>query len=201
MHFNVLNLGTSTIVAVHEAQCFAQHANNATLAASSGSDNHQAMPHNDRFVQLPGLGQENGDWLQAFVLCAQRDGLEQIAIIDLGALCAREQIAHNTLEQGEVMSQELGQIDILQCSIQQCLLIHIRILPLEVSSSSNDSLHGPHAVIVMVLARKLLGAKLEGRYHLAGALQGLLESERKEHDFSDESVIGDHHGNWAEQSL
>lgn len=60
------------------------------------------------------------------------------------------------LEQGDILSQELGQVDIEQGPEQEDALVLLRVLELQVAGGGEHGLDRTHAVVVVVLGGQLL---------------------------------------------
>lgn len=72
------------------------------------------------------------------------------------------------LKQRDILSQELGQVDIQQCPEQQDALVLLWVLELQVAGGREHRLDGPHAVVIVMLGGKLLRAQAVGRHNLLG---------------------------------
>ena len=72
---------------------------------------------------------------------------------------------------------------------------------LEVASHHEDRLDCPHAEIVMVILRELLGGKLVELNHLGCQVLSTLEPLSEEHHLSYLSIGRDHHRNRSEKDL
>ena len=68
---------------------------------------------------------------------------------------AREQIGSDVLEERDILRQEFSQVDVFDGSEQEFGLVLVDVLPLEVTSSSQDRLDSTHTKIIMVLLGKL----------------------------------------------
>ena len=62
-----------------------------------------------------------------------------------------EQVRGDPLKEGEVVGQELGQVDVVDGSEEEHTLVLVGVLELQVPGSSKDRLDGPHAVVIVVL--------------------------------------------------
>lgn len=72
------------------------------------------------------------------------------------------------LEQRDILSQELGQVDIEQGAEQQDTLVLLRVLELEVAGGGEHGLDCAHAVVVVMLGGQLLRAQAVRRHDLLG---------------------------------
>lgn len=72
------------------------------------------------------------------------------------------------LEQRDILSQELGQVDIEQGAEQQDTLVLLRVLELEVAGGGEHGLDRAHAVVVVMLGGQLLRAQAVRRHDLLG---------------------------------
>lgn len=72
------------------------------------------------------------------------------------------------LKKRDILSQELGQVDIKQGPQQQDTLVLLWVLELQVASSSEHRLDSAHAVVIVMLRGELLRAQAVGCHNLLG---------------------------------
>lgn len=72
------------------------------------------------------------------------------------------------LEQRDILSQELGQVDVQQGPEEQDALVLLWVPELEVAGGGEHGLDGTHAIVVMVLRGELLRAQAVGGHDLLG---------------------------------
>ncbi len=82
------------------------------LAGAGGADEHEAVAHHRRLVQLHALDEEAGDVFDAVVGAgAAQRGVEHL-VVDGLLPDLREEVGHDAVEEFEVVLQELGHVDV-----------------------------------------------------------------------------------------
>jgi len=97
------------------------------------------------------------------------------------------------------MSQKFRDIGILHGSNQYNILRNIGLCSFQPSSHDQDTLDCSHTKIIMILLGQLLTWQFIKFGHLFAKFFGRSKSLRKKHNFSDESIIRNHHSYWSKQ--
>ena len=163
-----------------QRQRLRQHVVGLGLAAHRVADDHDAVADQDQLVELDDLVQEPLGWLQVELLALSCGRLSQLPPIHLDGYGAGEEIAHDTLEGGEIGGHELGQVHVQHHAVDDLLLAVAlerkslflrlkgwrydlnyitRIGDLESRDGVDDGLDSSHAILVMGLVRQLFGTK------------------------------------------
>jgi len=87
------------------------------------------------------------------------DGGPQVVIVHRGQINSREQVTQDAIEQGNVLIQKLGQVDIIDGTQHEHIFSWVWEGTLQVAGSTQNTHDSSHAVIIVVLATKLLTAK------------------------------------------
>mmetsp|Transcript_11712 Transcript_11712/g.17848 ORF Transcript_11712/g.17848 Transcript_11712/m.17848 type:complete len:936 (+) Transcript_11712:4723-7530(+) len=128
-----------------------QHLEAVGLAGEGQAHNHESMPDNDHFVKLDGFHDEVRVLLQVVLLHAKLHAPDQVSVVGLGELHSREEIGSDVLEEREIVSQELSQVDIVNGTKHEDAFILVDELSLQVTSSCQHRLDCSHTVIIMLL--------------------------------------------------
>ena len=99
------------------------------------------------------------------------------------------------------MGQELAQVDVNDGPEHENLLVLVGVPALQVGSRTKHGHDCTHPVVVVVLARQLLGAELVTLDDLLRAVPSLQVAIGEEDDLCDHGVVRNHHGHGAEQGL
>mmetsp|Transcript_24770 Transcript_24770/g.85502 ORF Transcript_24770/g.85502 Transcript_24770/m.85502 type:complete len:202 (+) Transcript_24770:5936-6541(+) len=173
----------------------------ARLAAARGPDDHEAVPDADHLIKLNVLAHEYWHRLQILPHHRVLQRRHQGPVVERRPLDAREQIGKDAVEEREVVREELWDVDVLERAKQESLFLLVGRRLLQVAGGGDDRLHRAHAVVVMVLARELLGAQTERGHHLLRAFPTVHVPKGEQHDLADQSIVGDHHRHGPEQRL
>ena len=135
------------------------------------------MTNDHHLVNLLDLLEEEGSALQVHLLTVVYHVLVEDFVVGRRKRHAREQITRDayqqkpslsmlystkeyckkvrnvelTTEEGQIVVQELGQVDIDDGAKEQDVFVFFRVFQLQVSGRSEDGLDGAHAVIVVML--------------------------------------------------
>ena len=82
------------------------------LAGAGGADEHEAVAHHRRLVQLHALDEEAGDVLEGVLGAGEAQRRLQHLVVDGLLLGLREEVGHDAVEELEVVLQELGHVDV-----------------------------------------------------------------------------------------
>ena len=118
------------------------------------------MPHDDHFIQLDGLSEEVRRRLEVCVLAGNLHCVLHVVVVGLRQLDSWKEVGDDALEQRDIMGQELAQVDVNDGPEHQDLLVLVGVPALQVGGRTEHGHDCAHPVVVVVLARQLLGAKL-----------------------------------------
>ena len=83
----------------------------------------------------------------------------EVVIVHRWQVHAGKQITQDSVEEGNILVQKLGQVDIIDGPQHEHILSRVREGALEVARSTQNTDHSSHAVVVVVLATQLLTAQ------------------------------------------
>eukprot|EP00760_Papus_ankaliazontas_P017927 PhM_4_TR17401/c0_g2_i1/m.82101 len=144
------------VVIARDRHCLLEDAGGGGLAAHRRTDGHETVSQHRHLEQLDALEQELVNGLQLH-LCARclQDLLEHAVVHwrdrDLG-----EEIADDTVEQRQVLSKEFGGVTVAQGTQEEHVLGVVGVLAFHQTSGADDSVHGTHTEVVVILRGELL---------------------------------------------
>ena len=83
----------------------------------------------------------------------------EVVIVHRWQVHTGKQITQNSVEEGDILVQELGQVDVIDGPQHEHILSRIRESALEVARSTQDTDHSSHAIVIVILATQLLTAQ------------------------------------------
>ncbi len=175
------------------------------------------MPDIEELLQLNHLEDKALLGLELQVAGRVFDGLFKIKVAFSRHVQRREEVRDETKEDGVVVRDNLGQVEVTQCPHQHLILRAVWIASLQGSSNHKHGFDGSQTPIIMVLQMTLIRGTifnwypyLLGQELLAEGVEGdelprqgpgLEEAFGHQHDLADQAKVGHNHGARAEQGL
>ena len=107
------------------------------------------MAHLDGVVELDDLIDEGLGGNQTHLVALVLYGRQEVSLVDYGALDAREEVADDVLEEGQVVLEELRHVDVAEGAQEELLLVHVGVGLLEEARGVYDRADGAHAVVYL----------------------------------------------------
>jgi hypothetical protein len=109
------------------------------------------VTHLNGIVELNDLELKVGNELKVGLLANLLELRSQVTVSLLRLFNTGEQILDDVLEKGEIINQELRDVDVTESSKQELLLVDVGEVILKQTSSVNNGTYSAHTVIVMIL--------------------------------------------------
>lgn len=104
----------------------------------------------------------------------------EVVIVHRWQVHTREQITQDPIEEGNILVQELRQVDVIDGPEHEHILPSIQEGTLEVASSTQHTDHSSHAVVIVVLAAQLLAAQPAVAAQAKGILSHIMVALRRD---------------------
>mmetsp|Transcript_13243 Transcript_13243/g.37392 ORF Transcript_13243/g.37392 Transcript_13243/m.37392 type:complete len:381 (+) Transcript_13243:7435-8577(+) len=159
------------------------------------------MAHTKHLVELSDLQLEVWRHLQPSLCCSILDCHLHVGVVRVWQLDPGEKVADDPLEESNVVAEELAEVDVHNGPKHQLILVVRGVLALEVACRPQHRHHGPHSVVIVVLAAQLLAAQAVRLHQLLPQQPSLEVAKRVQNDLRDKGVVGNHHCHITEQCL
>mmetsp|Transcript_44095 Transcript_44095/g.42770 ORF Transcript_44095/g.42770 Transcript_44095/m.42770 type:complete len:971 (-) Transcript_44095:205-3117(-) len=193
------------VVVPQVSQSFGECAHDLSFSRADGSYDHVAMSDEGGFIELDDFEEPGASFPieQVVLLHEGLHGAFHILVDLLGdVLLAREDVSQQLLEQGLILSHQLGQVHVPQGPRHDHFFIGASWLrPFDVSGSSEDREDVPEAEVVVPLLGELLLAELVEDVELLREWVVGGVPHRGQLHLDDRLPIWHHHGDTPEENL
>mmetsp|Transcript_3423 Transcript_3423/g.5890 ORF Transcript_3423/g.5890 Transcript_3423/m.5890 type:complete len:294 (-) Transcript_3423:4502-5383(-) len=176
-----------------------QGAQGGGFATPRGAHQHQPVAQDSHLIQLDTLLDEHIHRLQDAILEGGQQVIHQHPVVRVRQHHPREQVRNDTLEEDDVLLQELRQVAVPQGSQQQQVLVPVAVLTLHQPGRANHGIDSAHPVVVVVLARQLLRGETERGHHLLRQATRLHVPKGEQPNLPNQGVVGYHACHRAEK--